>query len=109
MHQAQYVSYTGYMDNKVCQMLLRTPALSTSLFCAQAMDHKVCQLIVIMPALSQACVVHRLWTTKSEQEKVPDEEATKRKQESADAKVCFLVLLVSSWSAFCLCSFSVHS
>ncbi|CAD6579331.1 MAG: Heat Shock Protein [Alectoria sarmentosa] len=28
----------------------------------------------------------RLWTTKSEQEKVPDEEATKRKQESADAK-----------------------
>lgn len=29
----------------------------------------------------------RLWSTKQEQEKVPDEEATKRKQEAADAKV----------------------
>ena len=30
---------------------------------------------------------YRLWTSKQEQEKVPDEDATKRKQESADAKV----------------------
>ena len=30
----------------------------------------------------------RLWSTKQEQEKVLDEDATKRKQESADAKVC---------------------
>ena len=29
----------------------------------------------------------RLWTTKQEQEKVLDEEATKRKQDAADAKV----------------------
>ena len=29
----------------------------------------------------------RLWSTKQEQEKTLDEEATKRKQESADAKV----------------------
>ena len=31
--------------------------------------------------------MYRLWTTKQEQEKVLDEEATKRKQEAADAKV----------------------
>ena len=36
---------------------------------------------------------YRLWTSKQEQEKVPDGEATQRKQESADAKVCCHVLL----------------
>ena len=51
MHQTHDISHTGYIDTKACQLLLRTHALITTLWYAQAMDHKVCQLIVIMPAL----------------------------------------------------------
>ena len=42
-------------------------------------------LVEVCKGLDVPC---RLWSTKQEQEKVLDEDATKRKQEAADAKVC---------------------
>lgn len=76
-----------------------------------------CIVLSLYGLLSRvACAIHaicvyidalcRLWSTKQEQEKVPDEEATKRKQDAADAKVrCIthpqsliqLTLISQSW------------
>ena len=55
-----------------------------SCVCAQLVWSAASATYAIYENIDALC---RLWSTKQEQEKVLDEEATKRKQEAADAKV----------------------
>lgn len=65
-----------------------------------AQRHVSCALphmsaLIVLRRIGHLLGGYRLWTSKQEQEKVPDEDATKRKQESADAKVLTVDLQVT--------------
>lgn len=51
--------------------------------------------LIVLTHIGHLLGGYRLWTSKQEQEKVPDEDATMRKQESADAKVLTVNLQVT--------------